>query len=237
MYNITSFEYIDNHKQNTILFLHGWGCNKTYMYPLAHNIKNSNCLLIDLPGFKDNNLFDKPKSFEEIAFIILEFVNKNNFKINYIVGHSFGGKLALFLSLYLKPKHLFLLSASTFNKKRYLNYYLKVWFYKIIKHFKIFQQISIKLGSKDYKELTPIMKKTMSNVINYKMKKTLKQLSVPTTLIYGKNDKITPLYIARKTRKILKDCNIIEINGDHFAYINNCFYIVKIIESVVLYNG
>lgn len=237
MYNITSYEYINNNKENTILFIHGWGCNKKYMHNLAYNIKNCNCLLIDLPGFKENELFKSPKSFEEIAQIILNFINKNNFRIDYIVGHSFGGKLAVYLSNQIKLKHMFLIAASIYNKKRHLNYYIKVLAYKLLKRFKCMRKYLNNFGSDDYKILSPIMKKTMSNVINYKMYCHLKANKTPTTLIYGINDKITPLYIAYKTKKHLFDCNIIKIKGDHFAYLHNITFLVNIIESVVELNG
>lgn len=236
MYKITSFEFIDNQKKDTILFLHGWGCNYNYMVPLANKIKNANCLLIDLPGFKNNKPFESPKKFDDYINYLLMFLKDNNFKINYIVGHSFGGKLAIKLSNELKINHMFLFSPSTFNKKRYLNYYIKIFFYKIIKRISIFKKYLNKFGSVDYKSLSPIMKKTMSNVINYNIKFHLLKNKTPTSLFYGKNDKITPIYIGKKTKKLMDDCNLFIIEGDHFAYLSNVTYIVKIIEKVVKIN-
>lgn len=237
MYRITSYEYIDNNKDRTILFLHGWGCNKKYMRPLAYNIKNCNCLLIDLPGFKENKLFKSPKSFEEIAQIILNFICENNYHIDYIVGHSFGGKLAVYLSNQTKLKHMFLIAASIYNKKRHLIYYIKIITYKLIKQFKFMKKYLNKFGSNDYKTLSPVMKRTMSNVINYKMTSCLKESKTPTTLIYGTKDKTTPLYIAYKANKHLTDSNIIKIKGAHFAYLHNITFLISIIESVVKLNG
>ena len=51
MHRITSYRYINNYKDKTILFLHGWGCNYKYFTNIANKIDNANCLLIDLLNF------------------------------------------------------------------------------------------------------------------------------------------------------------------------------------------
>ena len=232
MYKITSYKYIDNNKKDSVFYLHGWGCNLKYMVPLTKT-KKWNCLVLDLPGFGENLAFEKPFLFEEIADCIINFINENNYNISYIVGHSFGGKLATYISSKLHIKHLFLLSASIFNKKRHLSYYIKIYFYKLIKVLFPKSKLLLCFGSKDYKQLNGVMKKTMSNVINYKMNKTLKLLNIPTSIIFAKNDNITPMYLAKKIKRKIKDSSIIKINGDHFSNLYNIDYINLIIESVV----
>lgn len=232
MTNILSYKFIDNHSENTILFLHGWGCNKQYMFPLSHS-NNYNSLIIDLPGFGDNPKLSYPYHLNDFVEDILLFINTSNLKINYIVGHSFGGKLACRLSNFIKIKGLILISASSFHKIRGPLYYIKVLLYKLIKKFRLFKKITNKMGSKDYKDLSPIMKKTMSNIINEPITKDIKKIIVPTILLYGNNDKITPLCIAKKTKKHIKDCELIILKGNHFAYLYNKTQVIKIIESLV----
>ena len=217
----------------TILFLHGWGCNLNYMLPLTQNINNANLLLIDLPGFGKNNEFDEPKTIYDFVDIIYEFLIKNNYKIDCIVGHSFGGKLAILLANKLKVASLLLLAPSIYNKKRNLLYYLKIYIYKAIKNIKIFHKLLPLFGSKDYKALTPVMKKTMSNVINTDVEKELLSLTIPIILFYGKKDKITPKYIGKKIKKKSHDAALFIIDGDHFAYLHNIIYIDKVLESLV----
>ena len=209
MYKITSFKYINNNKKETILFLHGWGCNKDYMLPLADKIKDTNCLLIDLPGFKDNEEFKKSKTFNDFVNYIYNFIIENKFNVSYIVGHSFGGKLAVKLCERLNINCLFLLAPSIFNKKRGLNYYIKIVIYKIIKRIPLFKSKLHLFGSKDYKQLNNVMKKTMSNVINYKL--NLKNFKIKTYLIYGLKDKITPLYIGKKAHRKIANSYLIKI--------------------------
>lgn len=233
MYDITSYEFINNNSNKTILFLHGWGCNKSYMIPIANKIKSANNLIIDLPGFKDNISFDNPQTIYDYINIIYDFLIRNNYQINYIIGHSFGGKLAVLLAHKLKIQSLFLFAPSIYNKPRFLFYYIKVYLYKFLKKINPNFKILNKFGSKDYKSLSNIMKKTMSNVINENIEKQLKNLNIPIILFFGKKDKITPMYLANKIKRNAKDCILFKIDGNHFAYLKNSNYITSIIEKVI----
>ena len=237
MYEITSYYYLNNNQKDTILYLHGWGCNKQYMMPLISNVKRWNVLVIDLPGFGTNPPFTSYKTFDDFIDIIDKFIKDNNYQITYIIGHSFGGKLAVSLTKRLNIRHLFLFAPSIFNKPRLLSYYIKVYLYKLIKRIKPNSKLLKYFGSKDYKSLNNIMKATMSNVINYDLSKLIKEINTPTTLFFANKDKITPIYLGKKIKRKMKDCNLFVINGNHFAYLNNINYINRIIESVVILNA
>ena len=227
-----AYNYIDNGGQNTLLFLHGWGCNKNYMLPIS-NIKNCNSLVIDLPCFGENSEPDTPYFYDDFIEDILIFINENKFNITHIIAHSFGGKLACKLSNLLKIKGLILIAPSIFNKRRGVIYYLKIITYKVIKRYKKLNFISSKMGSNDYKSLSSVMKKTMSNVINKNIIKEVKKISVPTILLFGKKDKITPIHMGKKIKKLIKDSELIILNGNHFAYLYNKQKVMLIIESLV----
>ena len=232
MTEFLSFQYVFKDSKNTILFLHGWGCNINYMLPLSYS-SNYNSLVIDLPGFGKNKELSFPYTIDDFVEEIVLLISSLDIKVTHIVGHSFGGKLATRLSRLLKVKGLILISASTFHKIRGPKYYLKVWFYKFVKKFKIFSKLTNSFGSKDYKTLPPVMKKTMSKIINESVTTDLKAISIPTILIYGNKDKITPLYIAKRTKKLIKDCELIVLNGNHFVYLYNKQKVIRIIESLV----
>jgi len=233
MYEISSYEYFDNNCKETILFLHGWGCNISYMLPIAKNICNANSLIIDLPGFGKNISFKSPKTIYDYINIIYDFIVSKNYNITYIVGHSFGGKLSVLLANKLKIKCLFLFSPSIYNKKRHIGYYIKIYLYKFLKKLKVKKKILNKFGSEDYKSLSDVMKKTMSNVINVNITKELKALNSPIILFFGKNDKITPPYLGKKIKKNAIDCELFILNGDHFAYIQNSKYISILLKRVI----
>ena len=79
-----------------LLFLHGWGQNKEMMMPLAKQLeKKYTCIFIDMPGF-GNSEFNNEKDIDEYVKTIHDFLcYKLYITPKYIVGHSFGGKVAI----------------------------------------------------------------------------------------------------------------------------------------------
>ena len=227
-----SHTFINNNSKNTILFLHGWGCNQSYMYALSES-KLYNSLIIDLPGFGKNKELNTPDQIDDFIEEILLFVNNFPYKITHIVSHSFGGKLTCRLYKFIKIKGIILIAPSIFHKTRGPKYYIKVMLYKIIKHIKLFKKTRNKMGSEDYVNLPPLMKKTMSNIINESVVKDVCKIDVPTIILTGNKDKITPIYLAKKAKKCIKDCEIIIQEGNHFAFLYNKFQTIRIIESLV----
>lgn len=233
LYEINSFLYIDNQKDETLLLLHGWGCDYSYMLPFTKTIKFANLLLVDLPGFGKNEQLTKPLCLEDYSNCLLVFLKRKNFSPKYIVGHSFGGKLSVLVASKLKIKALFLLAPSIFHKTRSLKYYLCVFIYKTLKKLRFPHSILNKFGSKDYRSLSPVMKKTMSLIINKDISSELSKLNVPTIVFFGDKDKITPIYLYKKIKKNTNDSTLIKIKGNHFAYLSNIIFISNIIEKVL----
>lgn len=89
------------------------------------------------------------------------------------------------------------------------------------------------MGSNDYKSLSPVMKKSMSFIINESIDNQVKKINIPTILLFGNKDKITPIYLAKKIKRKIKDCELIVLNGNHFAYLYNKKQVIGIIESLV----
>ena len=233
MHRITSYKYINNYKDKTILFLHGWGCNYTYFTNIANKIDNANCLLIDLLNFGDSEIIDEPLTFNDYVDSIVSFLKEKQIKVDIIVGHSFGGKLAIYLTKYIEASCLILFAPSIYNKRRGLKYYSKILFYKIIKRIKIFKKYLNKFGSDDYKSLSGSMKKTMSNIVNFSVAEQVEKYNNPILLIFGSNDNITPLYLAKKIKKKAKDAYLFKIAGDHFAFLRNTLFSLNIIKMMV----
>lgn len=233
MHRITSYRYINNYKDKTILFLHGWGCNYTYFTNIANKIDNANCLLIDLLNFGESITIDEPLTFNDYIDSIVNFLKEKQIKIDIIVGHSFGGKIAIYLTKYIDTSCLILFAPSIYNKRRGLKYYSKILFYKIIKKVKCFKKYLNNFGSDDYKSLSGPMKKTMSNIVNFNVDEQVKNYSNPILLIFGNNDNITPLYLAKRIKKRAKNAYLFKIEGDHFAFLNNSLFSLNIIKTMV----
>lgn len=223
-----TISYLIEGKGDIILFLHGWGQNKESMLPIIDTLKNKyKCVLIDMPGFGKSK-FNNAKNMEEYTNKIRTFLEKNKLLPKYIVGHSFGGKVAI--EYYKQNKNiekLFLIASPILKPKRHLNYY-----YKVLKH-KIKKRLKLKSneGSADYKNSPNEMKNFFISVVNHHYNKMIKDIEIPVILIWGSKDKQVPLNRAKKLNKRLKNSDLYVMKGDHFAYIENIEYTRLVIQK------
>ena len=106
------YKFIDNNSEKTLLFLHGWGQNIEMMEPIAKPFMNEyNVLILDLPGFGKSSEPKTVWSLEDYATMVNAFVKK--FKLNHLIliGHSFGGKIAILYASLYKVEKLILLAS------------------------------------------------------------------------------------------------------------------------------
>lgn len=231
IYKIDSFRFVDHHSKQTILYLHGWNASYQTLLPLSLNNSQYNELYVDLPGCNQQIDPDYPLTIDDYIHILLENFTDQFSQVTFVVGHSFGGKLAVKLMKYLPNlKGLFLISPALLKGKRGLVYYMKVYSYKLRKKL----HLNVKnMGSIDFKQASDVMKKTLVNIVNEDAKKELITVAVPTLLVWGTEDKATPFKMSTKIKKRIKDCEIIPIVGGHFAYLNSKNNVQKILSEFV----
>lgn len=220
--------YIDKKSEETILYLHGWNASYQTLLCLKQDDLKFNELFFDLPGCGQSKEPTHPLKIDDYIDMICKNCEEQLSKITYIIGHSFGGKLAVKLAKHFPNlKGLFLISPSIVKPTRGLKYYFKVWQYKL---FKKLHLNTSKMGSVDFQNATPVMKKTLVNVVNEDGVEEIKEILLPTLLIWAKEDQATPLKMAYKIKKLMYDCEIIKIEGNHFGYLlkqNNVSIILK----------
>lgn len=91
-------ELIKEGNEESILFIHGSGCNHHFLELLAEELKDKyNCYLIDLPAHGKSEGKDI-KDISEYIEGVNEFIEETFDKPITIVGHSLGGSIVLGLS-------------------------------------------------------------------------------------------------------------------------------------------
>lgn len=224
-----NISYIEEGSGDVILFLHGWGQNKEMMYPLIDELKEKyKCVIVDLPGFGESE-FNDSKDISEYVEALRVFLEKLNLLPKYIVGHSFGGKVAF--EYYLKYKdieRIVIIASPLLKPRRTIKYYGKVLLHKIKKKFGIF---SVEGGSKDYKACSKRMKSFFVKVVNTHYNKQVKNIDIPFLLLWGNKDREVPIKRAKKLNKELNNSCLYIQNGGHFAYLDNIEFTRLIIQS------
>ncbi len=215
---------------NDIIFLHGWGGNISSFLFLAKRLSNKyRVTLLDMAGFGESREPSRPYSVNNYAEDVIDLMDKLSISKAVVVGHSFGGRVGIELATKWKDRinALVLIDSAGIKPKRRLKYYVRVALHKFLKH------IHCKglKGSKDFAKLSDNMKKTFINVVNYDQTPLLKTIEQPTAIFWGKQDRETPVYMAKKLKKLIPDSQIFWLNGGHFAYLDDYYVFLQILMA------
>lgn len=201
-----------------ILLLHGWGGDKKSLSGLVPYLKNYCVYSLSLP--QDLN---RAWTVKKYSALVADFLLQNSISKPDVICHSFGGRIVIEIAN-LFNNIVFIDSAGLkprFNlakKFKIINYKLtKFLVHKGIKNRKALE----KFGSNDYKVLSPVMRETFVNIVNYHQDNMLSAINNNTLIIWGKEDKDTPLYMAKKLHKKIKNSQLKIFNGGHFCYLNH----------------
>ena len=226
---------------NDVLFLHGWGCDGSIFKSSCKLLDGFRLTFVDLWGFGNTPMPDEFKSggmsVEDYADGVAGFICRNDFKNLTVVGHSFGGRIAVTLAAKypLLLKKLVLVDAAGLRKKS-LKRWLKVRRYKFLKRkAKRNEKAKEKLalyGSSDFKTLKDELRPTFFKAINQSLDGFARRVSVPTLLVYGEKDSDTPLWIAKRYRRLIKGSGLVVIDGcGHFCFLEKSKFFAAVLKS------
>lgn len=187
--------------EKTLLILHGWGRSINEWIPTAMDLSSDfKVILLDLPGFGITN---RPKeSFEifDYAEFVKDFLLKLEIDKCILIGHSFGGRIGLILSVSPDKlvEKLILVDSGGIEKNK-----LSVKLIRLIiparRLFPNFIQKKIKkvIGSSDYNS-SGEMRDIFIKVVNQDLSFLFKKIKIPTLIIWGEKDKVLNVDIAKE---------------------------------------
>ncbi len=228
-----SYEIINPNAKVDFIVLHGWGSNKNLMKQVFSNYMDGfRHIYIDLPGF-GNSTCQVTLTTADVAQIIELFMAQINAQKDIIMGHSFGGKVALLLD----PAMLLLVATAGIYIPKSLKVRTKIALFKFLKLFGLSKFRSF-FVSEDAKELSPCMYETFKNVVNEDFSEAFAQYEGKAVLFWGKDDTATPLGSAKKIDQLLKHSTLKLYDGDHYFFMQekSAQDIVQIIEKEFLKN-
>lgn len=211
---VVDYDFINNKKNKTILFLHGWGGNK-YSFSKTINLtkKNFNVLSVTLPTINTTtsiwDLFDYVE-------LVNQILKSHSIDSVIIVCHSFGLRIAMLLNKKIKIEKIIITGGAGLKKS---NIFIKTALNnnKIALKSEKFKFLFEKIASEDYQNLSLINKQTFKNVVNLNLSFATK-FNCDVLLFWGRNDKSTKLWVAKKLKKT-NQAELILTNSDHFAYL------------------
>ncbi len=240
--NIT-YRFHQGKTETVNLILHGWGGNLNSFRFLENFLiqKDYSVLTLDFPGFGGSEMPRDDFTLDDYFKIVDELLEANGIKKVNIIAHSFGGRVAL-LFAFNKPQKLnklVLVDSAGLKPKFSLTRSIKILHYKFLKMLKskgLIKRDLTNFGSADYKAMPEGLKPVFNRIVNTDLTYTLKTISSPTLIVWGKDDEATPYYMAKKLNKNIKDSAIITLDGGHFAYLQNSNKFLLVLENFLREN-
>ena len=215
-----------------LILLHGWLASSETMKPLQQHLsRNFKVYNVDIIGFGKSELPDKPMNTNDFGDFLAKFIEQLNIENPILIGHSHGGRTVInYAGRKLgKINKIVLIDSAGIKPKRSINYYIKIYTYKIVKKIlklfpknleRIRKKVLNKFGSADYKASPEILRKTMNIIINENQKEIMKNINVPTLMIWGDKDTATPLNDAKQMEKHIPNSGIAVLEGTgHISYL------------------
>lgn len=222
-----------------LYILHGWAYDTTKWGPFLQELKKNGVegKLLKIPGLTAP--LDTPWNLDDYIKWLHTQTAKSKDPI-YLLGHSNGGRIALGFTLSYpeKVKQLFLLDSAGLLDRR-LHMKMKRFSFelaaktgkKILPDF--FSKPLYRLAREhDYEKATPVVKKTLANLIKTDLSKMLHTIKVRTIIIWGEKDTVTPLKDAKVIHKEIKKSQLFFIhNARHSPQFTHPAEVVKIVCS------
>lgn len=224
-----------------IIILHGWTKTLDKWQGLIDALKEKG-VLVDFP--KIPGLTGKLEKVWELADYVKWLkiiIDKEKDKV-ILTGHSNGGRIALaFVNKYPEKVEKLILVDSAGIYHNELPHRIKIFVFntiakigKKITSSRILEDILYKLAREgDYRKSNQIMKQTMINLLKSDKNLNISRVSTPTLIIWGANDKITPLSDGLLMNKLIKNSKL-EIIKD--ARHSPQFTHVKKVTDIILNN-
>ena len=215
----------------TVCFLHGWGRSSQDFYLISQSYDYIN---FDLPGFGKSQEPETSMNPKEYAEYINQFIPNS---VETVVGHSFGGRVAVHLSGLRNFEKLILIGVPLIKKQTssgklsMLNFYKSLNRFGILSNDKI-EKIKKKKGSYDYRNSQGIMRENLVKAVNDDLSKELENIKSKVHLIWGSEDKEVPIDIAKEANKKIKKSNLHILEGQGHNPLNSSYVeIVNIINT------
>jgi pimeloyl-ACP methyl ester carboxylesterase len=220
----TNINIVDlgNKNEPTIIMLHGWGRSVESLRGLGELLATTyRVILVDLPGFGESPLpFEASNegggwSTLDYAHAIDNYIDQLGIKSCTLLGHSFGGRISIrlasrnpqkFTSVILVGSHglqtkrsaLFKLKAAAI---RFSGRFLKSvdgWFGT-----RLFERAFIpRFGSIDYQQAGQL-RKTLVKTVTEDLTEEAREITQPTLLLWGEEDRQTPLDLAHRFHNLI----------------------------------
>lgn len=217
-----------------LLYLHGWGQSRQAFLPLIETLgEGYRHIAVDCPGFGQSSMPPSPWGTEEYAACILKLVNALGWDRFTVIGHSFGGRVAIRMAIQAPERisSLILISAAGLRRRvswlRRTRIRLNLTMARLANRIlpspwgeRIKRSLYNRIASRDYLQAGDL-RATFVKVVQEDLAPILSVVKAPALLLWGAEDSETPPELGRRMQAGLPNAEYIEFDGfDHNSILN-----------------
>lgn len=224
-------EYRDEGSGPAMLFLHGWQDN-LHTFDSLVPLLSGDCRIVrlDLPGFGQSEAPRTAWHIDDYAGFVAEFIKKTGISVDVLIGHSLGGRIALkgMASKTLDAQKIVLIASAGIAERntfrilffrrlakigRFVTAVPPFGFFREALRRRLYQRLE-----SDYLSAGPL-KETFLNIINQDLSDSAKAITKPVLLIWGSEDRETPLRDGQRLATLIPGAALEVISGaGHFVH-------------------
>lgn len=225
-------------KNYSIILLHGWGIDGTRYKEVKKLLSEKEYTVYtpDLPGFGSNIQEKEYYTLEDYAEFLYQFIRDHNLDNIILIGHSNGGRvISKYLRMFQNSQEIekikgIILSGTPLVRvplslRKKVGVIISKIGKKIVSTLPIFNNDMIVqtlkkylyrfIGEVDYYKAGK-MRKTLSMILRERVEDYLSYFTIPTLILWGRDDKITPISMAYQIHSKIKNSKIITVaNATH----------------------
>ena len=218
-----------------VVMTHGWGANIDLLQPLALPLSRLGyrCHMFDLPGFGESAEPERAFTIFDYADFVIAYMDERKLERAHYFGHSLGGRIGLILGAQ-QPNRLEKMALSNsagIRSPSPKSAQLRLKLYRSLRGSlealgasavsqRLRQRYNQRYGSDDFLSASPVMRASLIHVVNEDLLGFARRVGVPTILIWGDQDRETPLWMGEKLERAIPDAALITHTGaSHYAYL------------------
>ncbi len=213
-----------------MLALHGWGRSHTdfdtALTGLVESRGTTGAVAVDLPGFGASPAPDAPYGAAGYAAMVRPVLDECSPRV-VLVGHSFGGRVAVELATRFPDAVAALVlcgvpllgRADRPASRPALRYRLARNLHRRgLLGDDAMERMRQRFGSADYRSATGVMRDVLVTVVNETYEAQLGQISQPVELVWGRRDDEVPIEVAERAAKMLAAARLTVVDdAGHFV--------------------
>ncbi|MCY3849592.1 MAG: alpha/beta hydrolase [Acidimicrobiaceae bacterium] len=221
-----------------ISYLHGWGRSRNDFAPVANQRPG---MLLDLPGFGSSAQPPVGMGSAEYAVEVLAAITEwADSERVLLVGHSFGGRIALQIAASAPQSVRGLIIAGTplfrdeSRSRPPLAYRVARRLHRLgLASDARLESARKKYGSADYSAASGVMRETLIKVVNESYQAELNQIRCPTAFVWGRADSAAPVEDARRAQQIVEGSVLEERDCGHDVHLQHPALFVELIDRIL----